>query len=70
MKIELCYYDLVEEKYIFPTPINSTEVLFIPIEGDTLLVDGWGYIVGKREFHYENDATKITVFCTRERKRR
>ncbi|MEH7239514.1 hypothetical protein [Bacillus sp. JJ1562] len=41
MKMELTYYDIAEEKYIFQTPIKSNEQLFIPIEGDTLLLDGW-----------------------------
>jgi hypothetical protein len=70
MKTELIYYDIAEGKEIFQTPIKSTGDLFIPIEGDTLLVDGWGYIVDRREFYYENDITKIIVFCTRERKKR
>ena len=70
MKLELTYYDIAEDKDIFQTPIKSTGDLFIPIEGDTLLVDGWGYIVSRREFYYENDTTRIIVFCTRERKKR
>ncbi len=70
MKHELTYYDIAEDKDIFQTPIKSTGDLFIPIEGDTLLVDGWGYIVSRREFYYENDTTRIIVFCTRERKKR
>ncbi|RLL39988.1 hypothetical protein D8M04_19585 [Oceanobacillus piezotolerans] len=70
MKTELTFYDIAEDKDIFQTPVKSTGDLFIPIEGDTLLVDGWGYIVSRREFYYENDTTKITVFCTRERKKR
>lgn len=70
MKTELTYYDIAEEKEVFQTPIKSTGDLFIPIEGDTLLVDGWGYLVDRREFYYENDITKIIVFCTRERKKR
>ena len=70
MKTELTYYDITEEKEVFQTPIKSTGDLFIPIEGDTLLVDGWGYLVDRREFYYENDITKIIVFCTRERKKR
>jgi hypothetical protein len=70
MKVELSYYDIAEEKYIFESPIKSTGDLFTPNEGDTLLVDGWGYIVDRREFYYENGTTNITVFCTRERKKR
>ncbi|MBM7095232.1 hypothetical protein JSY36_05635 [Bacillus sp. H-16] len=67
---ELRYYDLGEKKEIFPEPVKSAGFMFVPAEGDTLLVDGWGYIVGQREFSYEQSITKITIFCSRERKKR
>lgn len=70
MNTVLTYYDIAEDKDILQTPIKSTGDLFIPIEGDTLLVDNWGYIVSRREFYYEDNIIKIIVFCTRERNRR
>ncbi|WP_026691025.1 hypothetical protein [Alteribacter aurantiacus] len=50
--------------------IQSEGYLFLPNEGDTLIHDGWGYIIDRKEFWYEQDVTKVMVYCTKERKRR
>ncbi|TCN22619.1 hypothetical protein [Mesobacillus foraminis] len=70
MKTEITYYDIAEERNVFQSPIISIGDQFIPSEGDTLLVDGWGYMVSQREFYYENDVIKIKIFCVREKKKR
>jgi len=70
MKTELLYFDIVDNKYLFPEPITSDGFLFIPNSGDTLFLNGWGYIVSSNEFSYEPGITKIVIQCIREKKKR
>ncbi|MGZ9818139.1 hypothetical protein ACXM0N_19965 [Peribacillus simplex] len=70
MKTELLYFDLADDKYLFPEPITSDGFIFIPNEGDTLILNGWGYIVSRNEYSYEPGITKIVIFCMRENKKR
>ena len=70
MKTELRYFDIADNQFLFPEPIRSEGFIFIPNEGDTLFLDGWGYIINSKEYSYEPGLTKIVVFCSRERKKR
>ena len=70
MKIELNYFDMADNNPLFQAPIISDGFQFIPNEGDTLILNNYGYIVSQREFSYDNENTKITIFCVRERKKR
>lgn len=68
MKTELIY--LNDDKNIFSKTISSEGYIFIPQEQDTLLHEGWGYIVGSKEFYYEDNTTKVIIHCYQESKKR
>ena len=70
MKTELWYFDIADNKYLFPEAIASDGFIFIPNEGDTLFFNEWGYIVSNKEYSYGPGLTKIVIFCGRERKKR
>lgn len=70
MKTELLYFDLADDKYLFTEPITSNGFIFIPNQGDTLILNGWGYIVTRNEYSYEPGITKIIIICMRENKKR
>jgi len=70
MNTELVYINLENDKQLFEEPITSTGFLFIPNEGDTLLLNGWGYIVSRKEFSYEQGVTRIIITCVPESKKR
>ncbi|RQW22491.1 hypothetical protein EH196_01385 [Bacillus sp. C1-1] len=50
--------------------IESDHHLFVPIEKDVLLLEGWGYVIGSRELLYKDDLLEITIHCYRESKKR
>lgn len=45
---------------------ETTNLPFIPNRNDTWIRDGWGYVIGYREFTYSDDCVEVTIYGYRE----